>query len=86
MSQRGGHRPLTYMRTTPTYDIVDRLHARRAAHVPGDRIAATVASWLAELGVQSPMAEDLARAARAGDWPAAHAISDWLSVDITVAA
>jgi hypothetical protein len=54
--------------------------------VPANLIAATVSGWLAELGVQSPMAEDLARAARAGDWPAAHAIGDWLSVDITVAA
>jgi hypothetical protein len=74
------------MRTTTSYDIVDRLHARRVARVPANRIAATVSAWLAELGVQTPMAEELARAARAGDWPAAHAISDWLSVDITVAA
>ncbi|MDT5104961.1 MAG: hypothetical protein QOI25_2474, partial [Mycobacterium sp.] len=36
------------MSTKTTYDIVDRLHARRAAHVPGDRIAATVSAWLAE--------------------------------------
>jgi hypothetical protein len=54
--------------------------------VPGDRIAATVSAWLAELGVDSPMTEDLARAGRAGDWPAVHAISDWLSVDVLVAA
>jgi hypothetical protein len=74
------------MRRTTTYDIVDRLHARRAARVPGNRIAATVSAWLAELDVQSPMVEDLARAARAGNWPAAHAIGDWLSVDVTVAA
>jgi hypothetical protein len=74
------------MRTTTTYDIVDRLHARRAARVPGNRIAATVSAWLAELDVQSPMVEDLARAANAGNWPAAHAISDWLSIDVTVAA
>jgi hypothetical protein len=73
-------------RTTATYDIVDRLHARRAARVPGQRIAATVSEWLAELGVQSPMTEELARATSAGDWPKVHAISDWLSVDITVAA
>jgi hypothetical protein len=85
-------RSLTCMSTTSptraatTYDIIDRLHARRAAHVPGDRIAATVSAWLAELGVDSPMAEDLARAARAGNWPAVHAISDWLSVDVLVAA
>jgi hypothetical protein len=81
-----GHRSLTGMRTTTSYDIVDRLHARRAARVPANRIAATVSAWLAELGVDSPMTEDLARAARAGDWPAVHAISDWLSVDVLVAA
>ncbi|MDT5324493.1 MAG: hypothetical protein QOF25_1645 [Mycobacterium sp.] len=74
----------TYDKTT--YDIVDRLHARRAAQVPGDRIAATVSAWLAELGVDSPMAEDLARAARAGNWPVVHAISDCLSVDVLVPA
>ncbi|MDT5000908.1 MAG: hypothetical protein QOK12_3013 [Mycobacterium sp.] len=74
------------MSTTTTYDIIDRLHARRAAHVPVNRIAATVSAWLAELGVDSPMAEDLARAARAGNWPAVHAISDLLSVDVLVAA
>jgi hypothetical protein len=74
------------MSTTTTYDIIDRLHARRVAHVPVNRIAATVSAWLAELGVDSPMAEDLARAARAGNWPAVHAISDLLSVDVLVAA
>jgi len=74
------------MSTKTTYDIIDRLHARRAAHVPVNRIAATVSAWLAELGVDSPMAEDLARAARAGNWPAVHAISDLLSVDVLVAA
>jgi hypothetical protein len=74
------------MSTTTTYDIIDRLHARRAAHVPVNRIAATVSAWLAELGVDSPMAEDLARAARAGNWPAVHAISDCLSLDVLVAA
>jgi hypothetical protein len=73
-------------KTATTYYIVDRLHARRAAHVPVDRIAATVTAWLAELGVTSPMAEDLARAARTGNWPTVHAISDCLSLDLTVAA
>lgn len=74
------------MNTPTSYCIVDRLHARSAARVPANRIAATVSSWLAELGVESPMAEDLARAARAGNWPAVHAIGDCLSVDIMVAA
>jgi hypothetical protein len=76
----------SHLRKATTYDIIDRLHARRAAHVPVNRIAATVSAWLAELGVDSPMAEDLARAARAGNWPAVHAISDLLSVDVLVAA
>lgn len=88
VSERVAGIPLTHMRTktAKTYDIVDRLHARRAAHVPVDLIAATVTSWLAELGAASPMAEDLARAAGAGNWPAVHAISDCLSLDLTVAA
>lgn len=74
------------MNTPTSYCIVDRLHARRAARVPANRIADTVSAWLAELGVESPMAEDLARAARAGDWPTVHALGDWLSVDVMVAA
>ena len=88
VSECVGLTSLTHMstKTATTYDIVDRLHARRAAHVPVDRIAATVTAWLAELGVDSPMAEDLARAARTGNWPAVHAISDCLSLDLTVAA
>jgi hypothetical protein len=36
--------------------------------------------------VRKSVTEDLARATCAGDWPRVHAISDWLSVDITVAA
>lgn len=74
------------MNTPTSYCIVDRLHARCVARVPANRIAATVSAWLAELGVDSPMAEDLARAARAGNWPAVHAIGDCLSVDVLVAA
>jgi hypothetical protein len=75
------------MRTKKTtYEIVDRLHVGRAVRVPGDRIASVVSTWLAELGVDSPLAEDLGRAARAGNWPAVHAIGDSLSVEVMVAA
>lgn len=69
-----------------TYEIVDHLHDRHAVGVTGDRIAATVSDWLAELGVHSPLAEELAAAVRRGDWPATHDIGDKLSVDVMVAA
>jgi hypothetical protein len=74
------------MRKNTTYEIVDLLHVGRAARVHGDRIAAVVSSWLSELGADSPMTEDLARAVRAHDWPKAHAIGECLSVDVMVAA
>jgi hypothetical protein len=45
-----------------------------------------VSTWLAELGIHSQLAEDLARAACAGDWPVAYAIGDRLSIDVTIAA
>jgi hypothetical protein len=41
---------------------------------------------LAELGIHSELADDLARAACAGDWPAAYAIGDRLAIDVTIAA
>jgi hypothetical protein len=50
---------------------------------PGDEIAAAVSAWLAELGAHSPLVEDLARAARAGDWAVAHALGEHLSVRVT---
>jgi hypothetical protein len=77
-----------YRRAAPTrtiYRVSDRLRAR-TVHVPAHEIALTVSAWLAELGARSPLVEDLARAARAGDWPAASAIGEYLSVDVTVAA
>jgi hypothetical protein len=69
-----------------TYVLSDRLHADRTAQVPGEAIASTVSAWLKELGTSSPLVDDLARAVHAGDWPAAHSIGDFLSVDVTVAA
>jgi hypothetical protein len=68
------------------YRVSDRLHAGRTVHVPAHQIASTVSAWLAELGAQSPLVDDLARAVRAGDWPAALGLGDYLSVDVTVAA
>ena len=68
------------------YRITDRLHDGRTVDVPGHEIVSIVSTWLAELGAHSPLAEDLARAACAGDWPAAYAIGDRLSIDVTVAA
>lgn len=65
------------------YRVTYSLHDGRAAHVTGDRIVATVSTWLAELGVESPMVEELAEAVNRGDWPVAHRIADILSVEIT---
>ncbi|WP_413468020.1 hypothetical protein [Mycobacterium sp. RTGN4] len=79
--------PLTYMKAHKiTYELVDRLHVGRSARVSGDGIASVVSTWLAEFGVDSPLAEELARAARANNWPAVHAIGDRLSLEVMVAA
>lgn len=94
MSASGTVAPLTHMnltsirrhRTQITYEIVDRLHDRHVVGVPADRIAPTVADWLAELDTASTLAEELAAAARRGDWPSAHALGDVLAVDVMVAA
>ena len=67
------------------YQLTDRLHDGHMARVPAHQIKATVCVWLAELGAQSPLVDDLAHAVHVGDWPAAHALSEWLSVDVAVA-
>ena len=72
-------------RTRTTYLLSDRLHAGRTVHVAAHEIASTVSGWLAELGARSPLAEDLARAVHAGDWPAALGIGAYLSVDVSIA-
>lgn len=72
--------------TAPTYQLTDRLHEGRTVRVPADGIVGAVSAWLAELGVSTPLVEDLALTVRSGDWSAAHALADWLSVDITMAA
>jgi hypothetical protein len=68
---------------TPVYQVADRLHEGRTVHVPCHEIATTVSTWLAELGAQSHLVEDLARAVDADDWPTAYAIGDRLSVEVT---
>lgn len=67
------------------YQVTDRSHDGRTARVPGDEITSTVSGWWSELGTQSPLADELARAVRIGDWPAAYAIGEHLSVEIAVA-
>jgi hypothetical protein len=69
-----------------TYEIVDQLHDRHAVGVTADRVATTVAGWLAELDVQTPLTDELAHATQRGDWPATHTICDQLSIDLMVAA
>ena len=69
----------------PTFRVSDRLHAERSVTVAAHEIAATVAAWLAELGVHSPLADQLASAVCRGDWVTARAIADHLSVDVTSA-
>ena len=69
-----------------TFQLTDRLHDGRTARVTAECIASTVSGWLAELGAGSPLVEDLERAVRSGDWVAAHAIADRLSIDVDIAA
>lgn len=68
------------------YHVTDRLRDGRAVDVLGHEIAPTVSAWLAELGVDSPLVDELARAAQAGDWPAVYAVGEHLSVEVTLAA
>jgi hypothetical protein len=70
----------------PIYRVAQCLRDGHTADVPGTEIATTVSAWLAELGADSPLVEDLAKAVRTNDWPAAHAIGDYLAINVTVAA
>jgi hypothetical protein len=72
--------------TVTTYQLTDCLHEGRTVHVSAEGIASTVSAWLAELGADSPLVEDLARTVRDGDWTTAYGIADLLSVDVAVAA
>lgn len=67
------------------YQVTDRSHDGAQHGCLGDEITSTVSGWLSELGTQSPLADELARAVRIGDWPAAYAIGEHLSVEIAVA-
>lgn len=69
--------------TAPTFRLTDRLHEGRTVTVTANEISATLSDWLSELGVRSPLTEDLASALRGGDWTAARAIAENLSVDVT---
>ena len=71
---------------TAMFRVTDRLHRGRTAYVAGDRIVATVSTWLAELGAESPLVDDLARAVCAGNWSAAHGIAEYLSVEVAFVA
>lgn len=82
-SQCGHRRTARSAPTATIYRVTDRLHEGRTVHVPCHEIVTTVSAWLAELGAHSPLVEDLAGAVGAGDWPAAHAIGDRLSVVVT---
>ncbi|MGX9789327.1 hypothetical protein [Mycobacterium sp. MMS18-G62] len=73
-------------RKATTYQVTDLLRDSRSARVGCDQIASTVSRWLAELGADSPLVEDLARAVQTGDWAAAHAFAEYLSIDVAVAA
>ena len=70
------------MRRPTSYRITQRLRTGITIEVPADAIATTVSAWLAELGADSPLVRDLEKAVHAGDWPAARAIGDYLSVDV----
>ena len=72
--------------STTMYYVTDRLHDGRTVQVRGHEIAPIMSAWLAELGAHSPLVEDLARAACVGEWAAAYAVGDQLSVDVSVAA
>jgi hypothetical protein len=71
--------------TATIYQLTDRLHDGQSARVPADQITETVSAWLADLGADSPLVDELERAVSGGDWAAAHALSECLSIEIAVA-
>lgn len=71
--------------TETTYLVTDRLHDDRVVYVGAEDIVSTVSSWLQELGVRSALVDELGGHVARGDWAAAHAIADCLSIDVTVA-
>lgn len=82
----GHQRPRRGAAAVTMFELTDRLHhPGHTVRVPTSEIAATVSAWLAEVGADSPLVNDLASAARLGDWPAAYAIGDCLSIDVAIA-
>lgn len=67
----------------PNFRVSDRLHEERSVTVTAHEIATTVAGWLADLGVHSPLTQQLADAVGKGDWSTARAIADNLAVTVT---
>ncbi|MEO3756936.1 hypothetical protein ABGB19_01405 [Mycobacterium sp. B14F4] len=67
-----------------TYEIRELLHEGRTARVSAEAIANTVSAWLSDLGAVSPSVHELARTMRSGDWPAAYAIAESLSLEVSV--
>lgn len=66
--------------------ITDLLHEERTARVPVNSIGPTVSGWLADLGVSSPLVDDLTQAVRNGDWSAACVLGEHLAVHVAIAA
>lgn len=64
------------------YLLTDRLHEGRMVAASADQNPRIVSTWLAELGVGSPLVDQLARAVWTADWTAAHALADQLAVDV----
>ena len=67
------------------YRVTQRLRGGLTVDVPAHAIATTISGWLAELGADSPLVNDLERAVRTGNWSRARVIADYLSVELSVA-
>jgi hypothetical protein len=67
------------------YQLTIRPGVGRTVRVSADEIVTLVSAWLAELGANSPLVDDLARAVRANDWQRAHELGDYLMVEVTPA-
>ena len=85
LSRLRGSRHRAAVAPTSVYQLIDRLHAGRTVHVPAGEIAASASAWLAQLGVRTSLAGQLAHAVAVGDWPAVYEIGECLSVDFAVA-
>ena len=71
---------------TKLFEVRNLLHEGRTARIPVSSIGPTVSGWLADLGVSSPLVEDLTQAVRNGNWPAAYVLGEHLAVHVAVAA